>query len=79
MASMSRGFEITNGFTYSMHTNSTDVNIIDRSGTSFPGYVREVVEDFADKVAIPDNPDRVEDQFVLQQWREIEETMVERA
>jgi hypothetical protein len=44
---------------------TTNVNIIDRSGSSFPAYVREDVEHFADKVAIPDNPARVEDQFVL--------------
>jgi hypothetical protein len=59
---------------------TTDVNIIDLSGASFLAHVRGgAIQHFADKVAIPDNPDRVEDQFVLQQWREIEETLVERA
>jgi hypothetical protein len=58
---------------------TTDVNITTSSGTSFLAYVRGAIEYFADKVAIPDNPDRMEDQFVLQQWREIEETLVERA
>jgi hypothetical protein len=36
------------------------------------------VEEFSDKVALPDNPDRVQHEFVLQQWREIEEMLVER-
>jgi hypothetical protein len=40
--------------------------------------VRDAVSYFSDQVSLPDNPDRVKDQFVLQQWREIEEMLVER-
>jgi hypothetical protein len=57
---------------------TTDVNIIDRSGASFLALVRDAVSYFSDQVSLPDNPDRVKDQFVLQQWREIEEMLVER-
>jgi hypothetical protein len=54
------------------------VNIIDRSGFSFLAKVRGAVEYLSDQVALPDNPDRVKDQFMLQQWREIEEMLVGR-
>jgi hypothetical protein len=57
---------------------STDVKIIDRSGLSFLDVVRATVGHLSDQVALPDNPDRVIDQFVLQQWREIKEMLVER-
>jgi hypothetical protein len=33
---------------------------------------------FSDLISLPDNPDRVKDQFVLLQWREVEEMLVER-
>jgi hypothetical protein len=60
---------------------TTDVNIIDRSGTSFLlAYVRDgAIKHFADKVAQPeDNPDRLVHKFLYQQWCEIEEMLVER-
>jgi hypothetical protein len=57
---------------------TTDVNITKRSGFSFLAMVRGTVEEFSDKVALPDNPDRVQHEFVLQQWRAIEEMLVER-
>jgi hypothetical protein len=57
---------------------TTDVNITASSGASFLTRVREAVEYFSDQVELPDNPDRVKDQFVLQQWCEIEEMLVER-
>jgi hypothetical protein len=59
-------------------TDVNIVNIIDRSGESFLALVRDAVSYFSDQVSLPDNPDRVKDQFVLQQWREIEEMLVER-
>jgi hypothetical protein len=40
--------------------------------------VRKAVKYFSDKVALPDNPDQIQDQFLLQQWHEIEEMLVER-
>jgi ankyrin repeat protein len=58
--------------------STTDVNIIDRSGISFLARVRGAIEHFSNQVALPDNPDRVKHQFVLQQWREIKEMLVER-
>jgi hypothetical protein len=58
---------------------TTDVNITASSGASFLAYVRLAIEHSADQVSLPDNPDMVKDRFVLQQWREIEETLVERA
>jgi hypothetical protein len=57
---------------------TTDVNITMRSGFSFLAMVRGTVKEFSDKVALPDNPDQVQHQFVLQQWRAIEEMLVER-
>jgi hypothetical protein len=57
---------------------TTDINITAKSGLSFPTMVRDAVKLFTDKVALLDNPNRVEDQFVLQQWRGIEEMLVER-
>jgi hypothetical protein len=57
---------------------STDTNITTRSGASFLAIVRQTVEYFFVNISLPDNPDRVQDQFLLQQWREIEEMLVER-
>ncbi len=57
---------------------TTDVNITTRSGASFLDVVRSTITDFSDEVALPDNPDKVRDQFLLQQWRDIEEMLVER-
>ena len=55
---------------------STDANITMRSGASFLSWVRATLNSFSDKLVRPDNPDRVQDQFVLQQWRGIEEMLV---
>jgi ankyrin repeat protein len=57
---------------------TTDVNITDRSGVSFLAKVFNAVNHFSNKVALPNNPDRVVDQFLLQQWSEIEDMLVER-
>jgi hypothetical protein len=57
---------------------TTDVSITTSSGASFPAGVRWVVEHFFQLVALTDNPERVINQFLLQQWREIEEMLVER-
>jgi hypothetical protein len=53
---------------------TTDANIITRSGASFLARVRSLIT----TMAHPDNPDRVQDQFQLQQWRGIEMILVER-
>jgi ankyrin repeat protein len=58
---------------------TTDINISNRSGESFLGRVRRTVEYFSDMIiAFPDDHDRVQHQFLLQQWRDIEEMLVER-
>jgi hypothetical protein len=36
------------------------------------------VKYFSDQIARPDNTEKVQHQFLLQQWREIEEMLVER-
>jgi hypothetical protein len=60
-----------------MNWPTTDVNINTQSRESFMDWVRIDVKDFSDKVALPDNSDQIQDQFVLRQWREIEEMLVE--
>jgi hypothetical protein len=57
---------------------TTDVNITSRCGRSFLDVVRSTIKNIAFKVAFPGNTDRVQHQFLLQQWREIEEMVVER-
>jgi hypothetical protein len=55
-----------------------DVNITTRSGASFLANVRSTITDISDAVALPDSPDQVQRQFVLRQWRDIEEMLGER-
>jgi hypothetical protein len=57
---------------------TTDVNITNRSGLSFLASVRNYVKYVSDELARPNNPGRAQHQFRLQQWREIEEMLVER-
>jgi hypothetical protein len=57
---------------------TTDANITTRIGESFLANVRSTITTMSDKVERRDNPDRVQHQFLLQQWREIEEMLVER-
>jgi hypothetical protein len=62
-----------------LNWSATDVTtIISRSGVSFLARVRRVVKYFFDKIALPDNSDRVQHQHLLQQWRGIEEMLVNR-
>jgi hypothetical protein len=57
---------------------TTYVNILFRSGESFLARVRFTITTFSDEqVARPDNPDKVQDQFLLRQWRNIEDMLVE--
>jgi hypothetical protein len=58
---------------------TTDANITIRFGASFLAGVRSLITAFSDKVALPDNPEQIEHQFLLQQWIKIEEMLVERA
>jgi hypothetical protein len=57
---------------------TTDVNIIDRSGPSFLTSVRSTIKDLSSLIARPDNADQIGLQFLLQQWRGIENMVVER-
>jgi hypothetical protein len=62
--------------TFLLNWPTTDVNITTRSGTSFQASVMVVIASYSDSVARPDNPDRVQHQFMLRQWREIQEMLV---
>jgi hypothetical protein len=67
-----------------------DVNITNQSGQSFLVWVRTAIMTISDKdvrsivsavsdaTSISDSLDQVKDQFLLRQWREIEEMLVER-
>jgi hypothetical protein len=63
---------------FMMNWPTTDVNIFTRSGASFLARVTNAADYFAETVERPDNPDRVQHQFLLQQWHEIKEMLVER-
>jgi hypothetical protein len=57
---------------------ATNVDITSRSGASFLARVRSLITYLSDQIALPDNPEQIQTQFLLQQWREIEEMLVER-
>jgi hypothetical protein len=63
---------------YLLNWSTTDANITIRSGASFPARVRKAIEYYSEEIALPDNPNRVQHQFLLRQWREIEEMLMER-
>jgi hypothetical protein len=58
---------------------TTDINITTRVGVSFLANVRSIITEISDQSALPDDPDQVRHQFLLQQWREIEKMLMERA
>jgi hypothetical protein len=57
---------------------TTDVNITTPAGASFLASVRKTITAFSKAVAQPDNPYRLQQQFAIQQWREIEEMLVKK-
>jgi hypothetical protein len=58
---------------------TTDVNITTRTGATYLTMVRSLVHSFSELlIAFPDHPDIAKHQFWLQQWRGIEEMLVER-
>jgi hypothetical protein len=59
-------------------TNASMTFRTDRTGHSFLDWVRMAVQHFSDEVARPDNTEKVQHQFLLQQWREIEKMLEER-
>jgi hypothetical protein len=57
---------------------TTDPNITSQSGASFLARVLADVKYFSEQIALTDHPDRIQHQFLLRRWREIEEMLVER-
>jgi hypothetical protein len=57
---------------------TTDANITTRSGVSFLASVRSSITLYSGLIAEPDNSEQVQHQFLLQQWRGIEEMLVEK-
>jgi hypothetical protein len=57
---------------------TTDANITGRSGDSFLAMVRSTITEISSHPAHPDNHDKVQHQFLLQQWRGVEEMLVEK-
>jgi hypothetical protein len=59
-------------------STTTDVNTITRSGASFLARVRETIECFYETAAELNDTERIQQAFIIRQWREIEEMLVER-
>jgi hypothetical protein len=60
-------------------TTDIDIHITNRLGVTMWDTVHFAIGDFALQDELPDNPDqRVKDAFLKQQWREIEQMLVER-
>jgi hypothetical protein len=57
---------------------TTDVNITTQSGASFLARVRKAIRDYSNQIALTANPYQIQHQFTLQQWRDIEEMLMER-
>jgi hypothetical protein len=62
---------------FMLNWSTTDANIVTRSGASLLAGVREIITLLSDQVAHPDNPERIQEEFLLRRWREIEEMLVE--
>jgi hypothetical protein len=54
---------------------TTDFNITTQSGEPFLARARLAIATYSEKIARPANPERLQHQFLLQQWREIEEML----
>jgi hypothetical protein len=61
-----------------MNWPTTDVNTTARSGASFQVSVCCAVNYFSEEIARSDNPEHIQHQFLLLQWREIEEMLIEK-
>jgi hypothetical protein len=57
---------------------TTDVNITSQAGESFPVGVRSTITTLSNQIALPNTLDQIQHQFLLQQWRDIEDMLVER-
>jgi hypothetical protein len=63
-----------------LNWSTTDVNVTIRSGgKSILTRVRDAKLKFSNEIARPENPCKVQYQFLLRQWRDIEDMLVERA
>jgi hypothetical protein len=57
---------------------TTDIHNTERTGVTLLGWIHSTIEIFSNRAASHDDPnERVKDNFVLQQWREIETMLVE--
>jgi hypothetical protein len=58
---------------------TTDVNITTHDHAAFLHFVQMNIEKYSDEIALnPNIPDRVQQQLLLQQWRDVEEMAVEK-
>jgi hypothetical protein len=57
---------------------TTDANITERSGASVLAIVRSFITALSNEIALPNNPRQVQHQFLLKQWTNIKEMLVER-
>jgi hypothetical protein len=58
---------------------TTDANITSQSGASFLAWARLAITAFSNQITLPANPNQVQHQFLLQQWRDIEVMLLERS
>jgi hypothetical protein len=63
---------------YLLNWPSTDANTTSRSGRSFLAVIRSTIITTLNRIARPNNTEKVQEEFLLKQWREIEEMLVER-
>jgi hypothetical protein len=57
---------------------TTDANITTRSGASILALVRSIISEYFEQITLPEDSERFQHQFLLQQWSEIEEMLMER-
>jgi hypothetical protein len=63
---------------YLLNWPTTDPSISEQSGATFLGMVRSLIIAFSNEAANPENPERVQHKFLVQQWIEIEEMLLEK-
>jgi hypothetical protein len=64
---------------YLLNWPTTNASVTSQSGASFLARVRSLNSDLSDQlVLLHDDPDRVQRQFAIQQWLDIEKLLVER-
>jgi hypothetical protein len=64
---------------YLLNWPTTNANVTEQSGESFLFMVRtRLIPAYVEQLALPDNPEQIQFKFLLQQWTEIEEMLLER-